>query len=445
MKSRCESLSTGDLDRTDFFESNDPELARRSLAWSNAMNQVSSPGEVDQIMDDGLDYVRVHSSSKNQTTVNLEAAEIVRGSVVRVLGHRQAMAVAPLVTRILNGDTSEVETFINDPLMRALKHPTAGLSTDFERRWYGDDARLLAVTAGLMYQQAQRTAEQISPGVRHGVVRAAEMVMQAAFEWSVEHGMEREAERAIGCPVSRFDHFAITSDADRGGWRERFIVGNLVPGPRGTVEDFLEHNAEAASEHAVAYLTDVYSAFWPYEAASVDTKTACAVSSLHLLSALAFMGNLPNIEAEYKGRYAETEPGSGVSARQPLIVVTRDADAMYRQAVNPESAFSKARRATRYRCPGPDSCDPAGEEVAVSATLRHALQSMVRDYGSEVMARFNRNFSEIDVVGSLMIGVARSLIELGYIRLDQANAALQLKQGRRVTSTGAYVIRPKQI
>jgi hypothetical protein len=426
-----------------FFSELNPDVPQRSIGWSNAMHADPSVDNVFSIMDQArLDLLQGPFAPLESHSARLAAAEIVRGSVVRVIAHRMAMNLAPLAAAILSGDDGSVRGALGDPAIGVVKAPTAGVRTDFARVWFGDDARLFLVTGLLMQSVAHATVERLPGGIRAGTLRAGIWVTHAANALVRHRGLQSEQKTAtVNARWSEEprSHFVIRNDADRGKWQERFLLDELASGPKMDARTFLVHNTEAATEHVVAFLTDVMHGFAPYRRATAHDRLRSVIAGLHMVSALAYMGNQQNAESEYRGRYVESAPTSGVPRRAPLVLVQPNGSD-YDIVPNPASDYAKASRGKRNRCPGPDALEPLGAEVDASNELRAAMNSIVAGGGSAAARLLDRPYSEPDVIAALGAGVSQSLMRLEFVTFDEKDVARQLRAPHRATSTGAYVL-----
>ncbi|MEU4240989.1 hypothetical protein [Actinoplanes sp. NPDC026619] len=437
----CHSSYPGDFGG--FFAERNPDVPEMSIEWSNAMHANASVSNVFSIMDKAYSYLLGGPLSRlERHSARLTAAEIVRGVVVRVVGHRMAMSLAPLATAILSGDDSIVVNALEDPTARAMRAPRAGVRTDFARVWLGDDARLLVVIGLLMQPVALATVDQLPSGIRAGTLRAGVWVTHAANALVRHRGLQREQAEATADARwgdSPRSHFVIRDDSDRGGWRQRYLLDALAPGPKMDAQSFLLHNTEAAAEHVVAFLTDVMHEFAPYPQATAADRCRAIIARLHLVNALAYMGNQQNAESEYQGRYVESDVNSGVSARIPLVSV-QPHDSGFEIVPHPSSDYAKVTRGRRGRCPGPDALEPVGAEIQVSGDLRTAMTSILAGRSAGATRLLDRPYSEPDVITALGAGVSSCLMRRGFATFDRKDVAGNLGPADRATSTGSYVL-----
>jgi hypothetical protein len=159
-------------------------------------------------------------------------------------------------------------------------------------------------------------------------------------------------------------------------------------------------------------------------------------------SALAFMGNQQNIEAEYKDRYVWRDsagPDRKISLREPLVRVVPNG-LNYDIVRNPESDYAKATRGKRNRCPGPDALEPLDEEIAASDRLQAAMKSVIADYDSKIIDLLDRHYSMIDVLTAFGAAIARCLMDSGFATFDEKDVARNLGSPDAATSTGAYIL-----
>lgn len=415
-----------------------------SIAASNAMHADDSVASVFARMNSTFDVQMQIYDRLDYYKRRLTAAEIVRGSVARVLAHRLAMQLAPGVTQLLEGDDGELMEFLQDPIMGAVAPPHAAIRTDFGRIWYGDDARLLLVTGSLMQSAAAETVQNLPGGLRAGMLKAGIWVSQTAAEYAHHRNLTDR--------ISLLKHpdwsekprgnFVVTGGSQRRSWHDSLLLDELVPGVKMSARDFLVHNTEAATEHIVAFLTDVFHGFLKYPEATADDQLRAVIAKLHMSSVLAYMTNQQNAEAEYMNRYVDggyDETGVRRALREPLVMVS-PTGAEFDIAPNPASKYIKASRRNRQRCPGPDPLAPIGAEVRISDNLRGALKQVLHGYSKERLALLDRNYSEPDVIAALGAAVGTRLQNLGYARFD--DVAANLRPAEMAVSTGAFILQP---
>lgn len=430
-----------------FFSEENSEIQRKSIEWSNTMHGIPTMDNVFSVMNEGRQYLTDGPlRTLNPYSARLAASEIVRGSVMRVIAHRFAMNMAPLVADLLEGDDSMVAAALQDPIVDIVRPLRAGIRTDFARVWFGDDARLFLVTGLLMQPAAIKTIDRLPGGIRAGTLRAGMWVTQAANDVVAYRGLrgkQREKSANKRWSEGPRDHFFIEQESQRGNWQERFLLDCLARGLKMDARSFLIHNTEAATEHIIAYLTDVYHGFIAYN----DTITSCdklrsVLARLHMSSVLAYMANQQNGEAEYNNRYVESSPagpGRYISGREPLVHVHQQRGG-YDIVANQASTYAAATRRNRNRCPGPDALSPIGAEAGASDELRRAMKSILRRHDDQAFRTLDRSFSEIDVVTALGAAVGRVLMDVGFVAFDRADISRQLQPRYKATSTGAYIL-----
>lgn len=429
-----------------YFSEENPTVQQESVEWSNAMHGDPTVENVFSVMNEGRQYLTDGPfGSLEPHSARLAASQIVRGAVVRVIAHRFAMNMAPLAAGLLEGDDFIVRAALQDPVVDVVKPSRTGIRTDFARVWFGDDARLLLVTGLLLQSVTHRTIDQLPSGIRAATLRAGIWVTQAANDVIAYRELQ---EKQSAEPVNKSwsegprQHFVIRHESERGNWHERFLLDCLARGVKMDACSFLIHNTEASTEHITAYLTDAFHGFIPYgDMATSNDKLRSVIARLHMSSALAFMANWQNSEAEYNNRYVESAsvgPGRYVSAREPLVRVSPNGQ-NYDLVPNLASAYAKATRGKRNRCPGPDALEPLGAEIDASGRLRRAMKLIVHDYDEQALRALDRPYSEIDVITALGAAVGRVLIDVGFAAFDQADIAHQLRPRHKATSTGAYI------
>lgn len=434
-------------DHGGFFSEEDSVVQEKSVEWSNAMHRDSTVENVFSVMNEGRQYLTGGPlGSLEPHSARLAASQIIRGALVRVIAHRFAMNMAPLAADLLEGDDFIVRAALRDPVVDVVKSPRAAIRTDFARVWFGDDARLLLVVGLLMQPVAYMTIDQLPDGLRAGTLRAGMWVTSAANDIIAYRKLqEKQAEG----PVNRSwgdgprNHFVIKDESERGNWQERFLLDCLARGVKMDARSFLVHITEAATEHIVAYLTDVFHGFIPYSgSATSHDQLRSVIAHLHMTSVLAFMGNWQNGEAEYNDRYVESTsigPGRYLPAREPLVHVVPSGQ-HYDLVPNPASTYARATRGNRSRCPGPDALEPIDAEIHSSDRLRRAMRSVIGDYGEQSLRMLDRHYSKIDIVTAFGAAVARVLIEIEFVAFDQEDVARQLRPRHKATSTGAYIL-----
>lgn len=434
-------------DPSGYFSEENPAVQQKSVEWSNAMHSDPTVENVFSVMDEGRQYlIDGPLGSLEPHSARLAVSEIMRGAVVRVIAHRFAMDMAPLAAGLLEGDNFIVTSALQDPVVDVVKPARAGIRTDFARVWFGDDARLFLVTGLLMQSAAHKTIDQLPNGIRAGTLRAGIWVTWAANDVIAYRELQ---EKQIEQPANKSwsdgprHHFVIGHESERGNWQERFLLDCLAGGVRMDAHSFLIHNTEAATEHIIAYLTDIFHGFIPYgDRATSDDMLRSVIARLHMSSALAFMGNWQNSEAEYNNRYVDSAsvgPGRYVSAREPLVHVSPNGK-NYDLVPNLASTYARATRGKRNRCPGPDALEPLGAEIDASGRLRRAMELILHDYDERTLRTLDRPYSEIDVITALGAAVGRVLTDVGFAAFDQADVARQLGPRHKATSTGAYIL-----
>lgn len=440
---KCAGTHIGD--RTGYYTEKDPDVHRMSIRWSNAIHRDPEESHVFAVMDQALRTSIESHVSPGSLNAQLAAAKLVRAALARVIAHRVAMHLAPNAVALLSGDDSAVRKVLDDPSAKVVAHPRAGIRTDFARVWFGDDARLLFVLGTMTHQASLQTLDELPLGLGTGVRRAGEWVTEAAKSLVKDRGLEAKESRKIDGRWSEEPrgNFVIDSaSTERVKWNQSFLIDGLANGIKMSAREFALHNAEAATEHIVAFLSDCLHGFAGHPRATTSDRVSAVIDHLHLTSALAFMGNRKNAEAEYKDRYVWADDGHDgprTPRRAPMVLVTGQ-DSRYVLVPNPDSHYADASRAKRNNCPGPDGLEPLASEVAASSRLRNALKSALPGRDDASHCRLDRHFSLIDVVTALGVATAVRLMKTGFATFDDVASHLRSPDSAR--STGAFIFVP---
>ena len=423
-------LSPGPVE--DYF-SEDDRIHVLSIGYSNEMHANPEMKAVRSVMTKAYGSFLDLSSHLEEKSAHLAAARKVRASVGRVVGHHAAMSMASVAVSLLNGYDRRVAAVSREVSWRAMVQPSrAGIKTDFERVWFGDDARHF-LTACLVTQPTIEQTGRVQPlGIRIGLHGASIRVRSAARDVIKHRGLEGKliGRNGIYDPGKNpRENFVSTDGCAPAKWQEAFLIDALANSSPKNADEFLAHNTESSHEHVLALLSDAFHAFQQYPDANFNDIVRSLVASLHLPSKLAFMGNRQNGHAEYKDRYVEGKH------REPLVVV----DKQYTIHPNPASAFAKAKRSQRGGCPGPDPLTPIGRQIDVSAELREVLSGLLAGYDQEIIDRLKRDFSDIDVVAAVNIGVARILNDRGITTFSPKSVAHNLRPEHQILSAGPYI------
>lgn len=438
-------------EKADPFSGDNPELMDYSVEVSRQFheNAAMTRREASLFMRRSFqEFVELQPTIERHSA-RYTAARMARASLARVISHRFAMNLAPLAAELVEGNTELVKMALQDPGFGIVASPRAGVVTDFNRTWYGDDARLIVTTGLLMSTVADETARRLPVNLRTEFINSHQWVLETAEDLAAYRGLETEQREA--------DHFVVSNEEEQRRWAERHLLDALTEPKYGEYNGssylrdtdkhlpfpFVRHQVESVAEHTSAYLIDVWHAFTYADGdMSADEPFWAALTHLSGPSVASFMANQHNAEAEYEDRYVladSQERGKYGSRREPLVLLERDEG--YHLIPNSKSSYAKASRSKRNRCPGSDALEPREDEVEKSEVLRSALKSAgTAWYDARYSAAFDRPFTNIDVATIIGAAAARHLVRCGRATFDDEEVQRHLGPPESATSTGAYVL-----
>lgn len=426
-------------DTTGFFNpAEDPEWAERSLYWSNFVHADPSVENVrNSLRRAHQDIKQALPGNLSETKAELLTCEAVRAMMTRAVGHYLAVELAPTVTALVEGDDTPVEAMLHDPSFSIVRPRDAAIVTDFNRVWYGDDARLIVATGLLLTETVENAIR--NRRLPYGI----ELGYACATLWSAGLGQQQAREQGIAIDRRPEEYFVISGAEERGRWAERAFHSGLALGGRRLL-DFLRQNVLTAAEHTSAWQIDVLHGFIPHPQATPDDYVRAVIAGQHGTSVAAYMPNVINARAEYENRYVRAEsPTEGAygSLRDPMVLVEANGQ-QYDIVRNPDSAYANASRRLRNKCPAPDALTPLGGEIEVFESLRAAMKKAIAPtYDGPTLTRLDRPYTYPDVVTGLGATVARSMIARGIVTFDGAEVQRHLGGPETATSTGEYILR----
>lgn len=382
------------------------------------------------------------------------AAQITRGAVARLAGYHFTMNLAPLATDMAEGDDKLVRMSMEDERFRMMQSPDATVETNFRRTWHGDDARLMVLMGVLMEPALQKTFRELPGNLRQGLVDT--------YKWSQQAALELAEHRQLDIDEDK-NHYEIADDSERGRWTERLlraVAVNALKYSRGSLPNlelgrsqvFLEQLRETTVEHTAAWLLDVLHGFTPYENATSEDMFRAVVAHSYGVSALSFMPNQHNAEAEYRDRYVRADsPEEGMYGvrREPLVVVETNGVGGYTIIPHHKDYRGQAVRGKRNRCPGSDGLKPTEKDKETNAAMRDALKSVIAGcYGEDeghYSKALDRDFAMTDITPIIGAAAARGLVEYGAATFSTPDMQRHLIFEDEVVSTGAYILKERNI
>ena len=426
-------------------------IGHKSIEFSNRIHSDPSLENVQGVLDEANAFFTDKYSNMSPESAQLTAARRARGVVARVLSHRVAMNLAPLVADLLSGDNSQVKEVVNDdPFVSVIRPASVGIRTDFGRVWYGDDARVLAVGGLLALSNVEKTVPMLPDSLKLAMPQAGAKVTNAAKEIVKKRGLE---DKLAGAVVNRRisqqprNHLISQDGKKPPKWQESLMIDAWAASTFMGDLAFLNQSAESSQEHIVSIISDVYRGFWEFPEATAEDITCALIAHIGLFTDLAAMPNFLNGVAEYQDRYLEStsESGAIISARVPMVHVVKDPDGVYGIVRNPESAFAKAKKTELNMCPGPEAITPLGSEVGASQKLRNVIVAMLTGrYGKDVLKQFDRHFSSVDILAVFAIAVTRVLVESKFVSFSPEDLVRNLKPAHKIVSAGPYPIERRE-